>query len=145
MLTSPQAPPRSPQDLPRTLPRGPKMAPRGPKEAPKRPPRGSQETPKRPQEAPKRTSTQGCPRLQQHCNNMRPLPLSSSACPSYCALLQHLLPPVIFGSSSLSCQHVSANVRCWLHTTPKCMGVAGDAPQALSIRPPTGRPCLALR
>ena len=145
---------------PRGAPRGPQEAPNSSQGPPKRLPRGPQVAPNSPQEALKRPSRAPwqpkiTPRLQQHAARrihstlncaVSLVLLASSAFISMGALP---LPPrhgVSLALQSLV-EHMLRDVNMCLHPTASttadqlCMGVAGDAPQALSTRPPSGRPC----
>ena len=132
------------------------MVPRGSQEAPKRLPRGPnspKETPKRPSRAP--WQPKSIPKLKQHAARRTHPTLNYAV--SLVLLASNALismgapafPPrhgVSLALQSLV-EHMLHDVNTRLHPTASttadqlCMGVAGDAPQALSIRPPLGRPC----
>ena len=124
------------------LPRGPQEAPDNPQEAPKRPsraPRQPKITPNLQQHAARRTH----PTLKYAAS------LVSFASSALISMGAPAFPPR--HGASLAPQslvvHMLHDVNMRLHPTASatadqlCMGVAGDAPQALSIRPPLGRPC----
>ena len=148
-------PPGEPQEGPKRPPRGPQELPR----APKRLPRGPQEASNSPQEAPKRPSRapwqpKVTPKLQQHAPRRTHPTLNYGV--SLVLLASNALismgapafPPRHGVSLTLRSlvEHMLHDVNMCLHPTASttadqlCMGVAGDAPQALSIRPPLGRP-----
>ena len=149
----PKGAPRGPQEAPKRPPRAPKMPPRGPQEAPKRPPRG----PKRSPRGPKKPARRLQPKATQDSHNIAAtygrMDTSDSRLSHVCRLPGEQRLHLYGGSGILVrlalkpfLKHMLHDFNVCLHPSllttadPQCMGVAGDAPQALSIRPPLGRP-----
>ena len=151
------------QHAPKTALGPPRGGPRGPQEAPESsqgPPRGSREAPKRPPIAPKKPPREsqephGSPRLppklQQHTPRRTHPTLNYAvslvflASNAFIFMGAPAFPPRRRVSLTLQSlvEHMLHDVNARLHPTASttadqlCMGVAGDAPQALSIRPPS--------